>query len=178
MNDFFRGLGSVCLGSRAGAGAGAGAGLGAASFFAIEAVLPKQADAAPAHTVTKALKHETKLSARQTILEANRHLIANGWRPAPEKTPTPEERRLSSIALESLSVCSSTGVGFCRFDYRRDLQRLSVLTVPSEPGRPSVGRVDRCGEQGFNGCSRQQWGDFNCQICHWLVSLRVRFWKL
>ena len=137
MNDFFRGLGSVCLGTLAGAG------LGAASFFAIEAVLPKQADAAPAHTVSKALKHEPKLSARQTILEANRHLIANGWRPAPEKTLTPEERRLSSVALESLSVCSSTGVGFCRFDYRRDLQRLSVLTVPSEPGRPSVGRVDR-----------------------------------
>ena len=79
MNDFFRGLGSVCLGTLAGAG------LGSASFFAIEAVLPKQADAAPAHTVTKALKHEPKLSARQTILEANRHLIANGWRPAPEK---------------------------------------------------------------------------------------------
>ena len=35
------------------------------------------------------------------------------------------------------------GVGFCRFDYRRDLQRLSVVTVPSEPGRPSVGRVKR-----------------------------------
>ena len=28
---------------------------------------------------------EPQLSARQTILEANRHLIADGWRPAPEK---------------------------------------------------------------------------------------------
>jgi len=137
MHDFFKGLGHVCLGTLAGAG------LGAASFFAIEAVLPKQSNAAPAHTVAKTVKHEPKLSARQTILEANRHLIANGWRPAPEKTPTLEERRLASVALESLSACSSTGVGFCRFDYRRDLQRLTVVTVPSEPGRPSVGRVDR-----------------------------------
>ena len=137
MNAFFRGLGGVCLGTLAGAG------LGAATFFTADAVLPKQADAAPAHTVAKNPKHEPKLSARQTILEANRLLIADGWRPAPEKTPTPEERRLSSVALESLSTCSGTGVGFCRFDYRRDLQRLSVVTVPSEPGRPSVGRVIR-----------------------------------
>ena len=137
MNTFFKGLGGVCVGTLAGAA------LGAASFFAAEVVLPKQADAAPAHTVAKTLKHEPKLSARQTILEANRHLISNGWRPAPEKKPTPEERRLSSVALESLSSCSGMGVGFCRFDYRRDLQRLSVVTVPSEPGRPSVGRVDR-----------------------------------
>ena len=136
MKAFFKGLGGVCLGTVAGAG------LGAATFFTADAVLPKQADAAPAHTVAKNPKHEPKLSARQTILEANRLLIANGWRPAPVKTPTPEERRLSSVALESLSTCSGTGVGFCRFDYRRDLQRLSVVTVPSEPGRPSVGRVD------------------------------------
>ena len=137
MHTFFRGLGSVCLGTLAGAG------LGAVAFFTAEAVLTKQAEAAPAHTVAKTLKNEPKLSARQTILEANRHLISNGWRPAPEKKPTPEERRLSSVALESLSFCSGMGVGFCRFDYRRDLQRLSVVTVPSEPGRPSVGRVDR-----------------------------------
>ena len=136
MKAFFKGLGGVCLGTLAGAG------LGAATFFTADAVLPKQADAAPAHTVAKNPKHEPKLNARQTILEANRLLIADGWRPAPEKTPTPEERRLSSVALESLSTCSGTGVGFCRFDYRRDLQRLSVVTVPSEPGRPSVGRVD------------------------------------
>ena len=137
MKAFFKGLGGVCLGTLAGAG------LGAATFFTADAVLPKQADAAPAHTVAKNPKHEPKLSARQTILEANRLLIADGWRPAPEKTPTPEERRLSSVALESLSTCSGTGVGYCRFDYRRDLQRLSVVTVPSDPGRPSVGRVDR-----------------------------------
>ena len=86
---------------------------------------------------------EPQLIARQTILEANRHLIADGWRPAPEKMPTPEERRWASVALESLSACCGTGVGFCRFDYRRGLQRLSVVTVPSQPGRLSVGRVER-----------------------------------
>ena len=137
VNALFKGLAGVCLGTLTGAG------LSAASFFAAGALLPKQADAAPAHTVTTPYKQEPKLSARQTILEANRHLIADGWRPAPEKTPTPEERRLSSVALESLSTCSGTGVGYCRFDYRRDLQWLSVVTVPSDPGRPSVGRVDR-----------------------------------
>ena len=86
---------------------------------------------------------EPQLSARQTILEANRHLIADGWRPAPFLRRWLFFRRWASVALESLSACSGTGVGFCRFDYRRDLQRLSVVTVPSEPGRPSVGRVER-----------------------------------
>ncbi len=131
------GFGRVVIGSAVGGL------LGAAAFFTTEAVLPKLAEAAPAHTAAKTLKHERKLSDSQTILEANRHLIANGWRPAPQKTPTPEERRLASVPLESLSTCSATGAGFCRFDYRRDLQRLSVVTVPSEPGRPSVGRVIR-----------------------------------
>ena len=79
MKAFFKGLGGVCLGTLAGAG------LGAATFFTADAVLPKQADAAPAHTVAKNPKHEPKLSARQTILEANRLLIADGWRPAPDK---------------------------------------------------------------------------------------------
>ena len=61
MNTFFKGLGGVCLGALTGAG------LGAASFFAAEVVLPKQADAAPAHTVAKTLEHEPTLSARQTV---------------------------------------------------------------------------------------------------------------
>ena len=76
---------------------------------------------------------EPKLSARQTILEMNRYLIANGWRPAPEKTPTPEERRLASVALDSLSASSGTGVGFCRFDYRRVQQRLTVISRRVDP---------------------------------------------
>ena len=80
----------------------------------------------------------TQLSAKQTILEANRHLIADGWRPAPETLPTPEARDWASVGLTSLSTCSGTGVGLCRFDYRRGLQRLSVVTVPDDPGCPRV----------------------------------------
>ena len=38
---------------------------------------------------------------------------------------------------------AGTGAGFCRFDYQREQQRLSVVTVPSNPGQPSVGRVER-----------------------------------
>ena len=44
MNTFFRGLGSISLGTLAGAG------LGGATFFATEVLLPKQAEACPAHT--------------------------------------------------------------------------------------------------------------------------------
>ena len=86
---------------------------------------------------------QLQLNQRQTILEANRHLLADGWRPAPELTPSQEERALANVSLASLSACSGTGVGLCRYDYVRNQQRLSVVTVPSDPGKPSVGRVER-----------------------------------
>lgn len=41
---------------------------------------------------TMLTKPEPQLSARMTILEANRHPIADGWHPAPEQMPTPEGR--------------------------------------------------------------------------------------
>ena len=84
-----------------------------------------------------------KLMARQSILEADRSLVAAGWRPSPQQTPSAAEREWSKVSLKSLSSCSGTGAGFCRFDYERDAQRLSVVTVPSSPGSPSVGRVER-----------------------------------
>jgi len=84
-----------------------------------------------------------ELIARQSILEADRSLVAAGWRPSPQQKPTAAEREWAKVSLESLSSCSGTGAGFCRFDYVRDSQRLSVVTVPSSPGRPSVGRVER-----------------------------------
>ena len=83
------------------------------------------------------------LETRQTILEANRYLVDKGWQPAPKQLPSPEERRWSAVPLSSLSTCSGTGIGFCRFDYQRNHQRLSVVTVPSQLGQPSVGRVTR-----------------------------------
>ena len=84
-----------------------------------------------------------QLNQRQTILEANRYLIADGWRPAPQQTPSLQERAIASVSLASLSACSGSGVGFCRYDYVREQQTLSVVTVPSDPGKPSVGRVER-----------------------------------
>ena len=84
-----------------------------------------------------------QLSQRQTILEADRHLLADGWSPSPQQNPSPEERQWASVSLNSLSACSGTGVGYCRFDYVRQEQRLSVVTVPSKPGEASVGRVER-----------------------------------
>lgn len=86
---------------------------------------------------------EALLSQRQSILEAHRTLVAAGWSPAPAQEPSPRERLLSAVALPSLSACSGTGAGFCRFDYQREQQRLSVVTVPSNPGQPSVGQVER-----------------------------------
>lgn len=83
------------------------------------------------------------LHQRQTILEAHRTLLAAGWAPAPAQAPSLHERQWSAVELTSLSTCSGTGVGYCRFDYRRDGQHLSVVTVPSKPGHPSVGRVQR-----------------------------------
>ena len=86
---------------------------------------------------------ELLLNQRQSILEAHRTLLAAGWSPAPAQEPSPRERILSAVTLPSLSACSGTGAGFCRFDYQRQQQRLSVVTVPSNPGQPSVGRVER-----------------------------------
>ena len=74
------------------------------------------------------------LETRQTIVKVNRYLENKGWQ---------EERRCSEVPLSSLSTCSGTGIGFCWFDYQKNHQRLSVVTVPSQPGQPSVGRVTR-----------------------------------
>lgn len=83
------------------------------------------------------------LHRRQTILEAHRTLLAAGWMPAPDLNPSPDERAWSAVELLSLSACSGTGAGHCRFDYHRKGHQLSVVTVPSTPGQPSVGRVQR-----------------------------------
>ena len=86
---------------------------------------------------------EPILQIDQTILEAHAQLIEAGWTPAPTQTPSERERRWAGVTLESLSSCSGSGVGFCRFDYQRESQRLSVVTIPSRPGTASMGRVDR-----------------------------------
>ena len=85
----------------------------------------------------------SQLNQRQTIFEAHRTLVAAGWQHAPETNPSPGERHWSGVSLHSLSTCSGTGAGLCRFDYKRNNERLSGVTVPSRPGEASVGRVAR-----------------------------------
>ena len=81
------------------------------------------------------------LSPHQSIVYAHRTLLEAGWRPAPNQEPFLDERHSSGVTLKSLSSCAGTGEGFCRFDYQREGQTLSVLTVPSRPGKASVGRL-------------------------------------
>ena len=91
--------------------------------------------------VTTVASQQLPLSPQQSIVEANRTLLVARWRPAPDQEPSPDERYWSGVTLKSLSSCSGTGEGFCRFDYQREGQTLSVVTVPSRPGQASVGRV-------------------------------------
>ena len=72
------------------------------------------------------------LSAGQSILEADAVLLASGWRPSPSQQPLALDQKLAGVPLSSLSACSGTGYGFCRFDYRRNGRQLSVVTVPLE----------------------------------------------
>ena len=83
------------------------------------------------------------LQTDQSILEAHQQLIAAGWQPAATQTPSERERQWAAVTLSSLSSCSGSGAGFCWFDYQRQEQRLSVVTVPSKPGKASIGRVNR-----------------------------------
>lgn len=70
------------------------------------------------------------LSAGQPILEADAVLLASGWRPHPQKIPQAMDQERAGVPLSSLSACSGTGEGFCRFDYRRNGRQLSVVTIP------------------------------------------------
>ncbi|MAS28414.1 MAG: hypothetical protein CMN97_09250 [Synechococcus sp. NAT40] len=70
------------------------------------------------------------LSAGQPILEADAVLLASGWRPHPQQQPMALDQRRAGVPLSSLSACSGTGHGFCRFDYRRNGRQLSVVTIP------------------------------------------------
>ena len=72
-----------------------------------------------------------QLQIGQSIRAADASLLASGWLPKPDATVEGLEPDRSQPALPALSACSGTGVGFCRYDYARDRQRLSVVTVPS-----------------------------------------------
>ena len=78
------------------------------------------------------------LTAGQSILEADAVLVSSGWRPHPLGPAQPMDQERAGVPLTSLSACSGTGAGFCRFDYRRNGRQLSVVTIPA-PTTPSSG---------------------------------------
>ena len=83
-----------------------------------------------------------ELQAGQSILVVDQTLTSTGWNPAPEEQVRAFEQKLAGNRLSSLASCSGTGVGYCRYDYRRSDTRLVVVTVPaSQPDQ--AGRVAR-----------------------------------
>ena len=81
-----------------------------------------------------------QLQVGQSIRVADASLLASGWLPQPDQSVDGLVKDRSGSALPALSSCSGTGVGFCRYDYARDRQRLSVVTVPS-PSSAAFGLV-------------------------------------
>lgn len=75
---------------------------------------------------------------REPISKVHARLLAQGWVAQPDRDPLPLERRLARNTLASLSGCSGTGEGFCRYDYQRGGQRFAVVTVPGPDGRGVV----------------------------------------
>jgi hypothetical protein len=51
------------------------------------------------------------------------------------------DQQRAGIPLTSLSACSGTGEGFCRFDYRRNGRQLSVVTIPSTDGADTAAQL-------------------------------------
>ena len=83
-----------------------------------------------------------QLQIGQSIRAAGASLLSSGWLPQPDQSMEGLEQDSSGLALPALSSCSGTGAGFCRYDYARDRQRLSVVTVPS-PSSDLSGLVQR-----------------------------------
>jgi hypothetical protein len=80
---------------------------------------------------------ETQLPAiapQEPISQVDARLLADGWVAKPDRDPLPFERRLAHNTLASLSGCSGTGMGFCRYDYQRGSQHFAVVTVPGPDG--------------------------------------------
>lgn len=71
---------------------------------------------------------------REPIDQANARLLADGWIPKPDREPLPFERERAGNNLASLSACSGTGMGLCRYDYQRGDRSLAVVTVPGPKG--------------------------------------------
>jgi hypothetical protein len=71
---------------------------------------------------------------QEPINQVDARLLADGWIANPDRDPLPFERQRAHNTLASLSACSGTGMGFCRYDYQRGGQRFAVVTVPGPDG--------------------------------------------
>ena len=74
----------------------------------------------------------------EPMTQADARLIAAGWAPHPDREPLPLDRKLAGNSLASLSACSGTGMGFCRYDYKRGSQTIAVITIPGAGGEGIV----------------------------------------
>lgn len=90
----------------------------------------------------------------EPIIAADQRLLQLGWRPAPAASADALDQGRSGSSLASLSGCAGTGLGYCRFDYRRGGARLAVITVPAAPGMPGGPQVLRW----VDDASGQRWG--------------------
>jgi hypothetical protein len=71
---------------------------------------------------------------QEPINQVDARLLADGWIANPDRDPRPFERQRAHNNLASLSACSGTGMGFCRYDYQRGSQHFAVVTVPGPGG--------------------------------------------
>ena len=78
------------------------------------------------------------LVAQEPIHQADARLRSEGWTAHPDREPLHDERRLAGNNLASLSACSGTGQGLCRYDYQQGRQRIAVVTVPGSRGHGVV----------------------------------------
>jgi hypothetical protein len=74
------------------------------------------------------------VSLQEPIERLDQRLRQQGWRPDGDPALDSLDRELAGNDLTSLRSCSGTGAGFCRYDYRRGHQQLSVITVPNRNG--------------------------------------------
>lgn len=74
------------------------------------------------------------LKPREPIEQADRQLRRSGWQADGDPLIDSFDRELSGNDLSSLRSCSGTGVGFCRYLYRRGGEHLELITVPSADG--------------------------------------------
>jgi hypothetical protein len=77
------------------------------------------------------------------IATADRTLKAAGWRPDPQRPPDELDWERAGNRLASLSACSGSGLGYCRYDYRRGQHTISVITAAFLPGAGPGARVVR-----------------------------------